>query len=700
MDSSVGTPEVSIIVPVYNTEQYLDECLDSLCSQSLENIEIVCIDDGSHDASPLILDDRAKMDKRIRVIHQANAGVSRARNVGLEASRGRFILFVDSDDYIAAQTCEKLCLVANSNHADIVVFGGESFPSVDWIDRCFNVSNAVRKDPFQALFHEPGSYPLMCNKLYSRALIAENHMRFNEDLVLGEDNAFQFCIFPHARCVAFCQDRFYYYRCEREGSAINLLHSEVEKKVALHFEVVKYVVSQWAQYRIIEKHGSDLVSWLTDFLYDDVKDLSFDARLAFAQKFKTFCADNKLSVFMNDDNPFFEKCRFMSISEDEVLVEPVFSVVAIALPGASCMQKGFQAFSSQWESRIEILCIDWGENDTLTAELMTCIDSDNRARLIGSDEEAVVRAVREARAPYILFADLNDEYEPDTVSETLEHTSGIDADIITFRNTFHGLRTQSAERLLRSFEVSHRGISPEEPIRKWFSPEDYPARLFNFSSLSYKNKVFRRDYLLSGGLQGLGEDDIAFALLNACRIVPMEKYFVQIGPHYEKDNSLAEKAGAKLFDTLSNLRNRLIKEDMFSICERTFVNAVLASYFAYFDSLRTKESVLAFYPWFVRALNELIPLEKYDKSWFYDREDFEQTLAIRKNPADRYLRARNFERIDDLQQYVRFLEDVNYRQGKEISEFYGSISYKTGRAVTLLPRTAVALLKRIKHRCL
>lgn len=113
--------KVSIVVPVYNVENFLPDCLDSLVSQTLKEIEIICINDGSTDNSPKILEEYAKKDPRIQVIHQENSGVSYTRNKGLEHVRGEYTGFVDSDDWVDLDFFEKLYKTAQKHDADIAV---------------------------------------------------------------------------------------------------------------------------------------------------------------------------------------------------------------------------------------------------------------------------------------------------------------------------------------------------------------------------------------------------------------------------------------------------------------------------------------------------------------------------------------------------------------------------------------------------
>ena len=117
-----NSPFVSIIVPVYNVEQYLPRCVDSLINQTYQNIEIILVDDGSPDNCGKICDEYAKQDQRVKVIHKPNGGLSDARNVGIENSQGDYLMFIDSDDWIELNTCEILYNASINYEADVIVF--------------------------------------------------------------------------------------------------------------------------------------------------------------------------------------------------------------------------------------------------------------------------------------------------------------------------------------------------------------------------------------------------------------------------------------------------------------------------------------------------------------------------------------------------------------------------------------------------
>ena len=119
----ISKPKVSVIVPVYKTEKYLDECLESIENQTLREIEIVCVNDGSPDNSIDILENHKRKDGRIKIINQENAGISMARNAGIKNSKGEYVLFLDSDDLISPKLCEIAYNKAKENKdADIVQF--------------------------------------------------------------------------------------------------------------------------------------------------------------------------------------------------------------------------------------------------------------------------------------------------------------------------------------------------------------------------------------------------------------------------------------------------------------------------------------------------------------------------------------------------------------------------------------------------
>lgn len=176
---------ISIIVPVYNAEKTLDRCVASLLGQSYENIEILLVNDGSKDGSLELCRRYAEQDSRIRVIDKENGGVSSARNAGLDAAKGRWIMFCDSDDWAEPDWCR--CMQENHIPGDLTVCGicREDVPREDH-------PHPTEVAERRYYLHYP---MLMCapyNKIFERAVLEEYHIRFKRELSLGED--FVFCL--------------------------------------------------------------------------------------------------------------------------------------------------------------------------------------------------------------------------------------------------------------------------------------------------------------------------------------------------------------------------------------------------------------------------------------------------------------------------------------------------------------------------
>lgn len=223
-------PLVSIVVPVYNVEDRLDRCVCSLVNQTYEKLQIILVDDGSKDRSGAICDEWASKDSRVNVIHQVNAGVSCARNAGLDAAKGRFVAFVDSDDYVDPQMYGTMIREAMEHQADQVccclcnvypsgeqqekhAFGHQTILDAQvYSELILSMVTPEQTGKKARLLQSP------CNKLYRLEIIRQNHIRFDTELPYAEDWLFNLNYYRFARCVSFIPDSFYYYDRTTEGS--------------------------------------------------------------------------------------------------------------------------------------------------------------------------------------------------------------------------------------------------------------------------------------------------------------------------------------------------------------------------------------------------------------------------------------------------------------------------------------------------
>lgn len=217
---------VSVIVPCYNVAPYVDECMSGLAEQTLGPMEIICVDDGSTDGTLELLYRWREKDNRLRVISQSNAGVSAARNAGLDAAEGKYVGFVDPDDRVDRRMFSRLLGAAEKNDADVVVCGCREFVEKDGVavhEGGWSPDDEFYPEERVEQFRR-GSAWCRCvgpvyNKLVRRSLVEEHSLRFVVGLKEGEDLAFLLMLLPFAPRLRTLSDRFYHYRRERPGSA-------------------------------------------------------------------------------------------------------------------------------------------------------------------------------------------------------------------------------------------------------------------------------------------------------------------------------------------------------------------------------------------------------------------------------------------------------------------------------------------------
>lgn len=202
---TIVLPLISVIIPVYNVEKYLSQCLDSVIGQTYQNLEIIIIDDGSTDNSGKMCDIYAQKDPRVQVIHQNNAGVSAARNMGLKTAKGAYIGFVDADDYIRPDMYEYLYQLITQDNANIAMCNWYS----DGLSVTNPINTAYRLIPASEIFVY-GHYPNPVNKLF-RAKLLENQW-FDPEITYGEDAFFIFELIKKGGMIALGNGNKYYYR--------------------------------------------------------------------------------------------------------------------------------------------------------------------------------------------------------------------------------------------------------------------------------------------------------------------------------------------------------------------------------------------------------------------------------------------------------------------------------------------------------
>lgn len=272
MSDNLEKEKISVIVPVYNVEKYLDECLSSIVNQTYKNLEIICINDGSTDNSLKILERYQDKDKRITIINQENHGVSYARNVGINLAKGSYISFVDPDDIIALNTYET-AINKMEHDVDILIWGYNSLPNSAWWAWAGISPNLVcNTQTAKAFFEGKNVSVVVWNKLYKISMLKENALKFDENLSVSEDVEFNMLGFPMAKKIQFISDKLYNYRIKREGSLTDThKQNNLAKNHRIMFETV---LKKWKNVDILNDYSTEVLSFFTSMSYNVIKSMN------------------------------------------------------------------------------------------------------------------------------------------------------------------------------------------------------------------------------------------------------------------------------------------------------------------------------------------------------------------------------------------------------------------------------------------
>ena len=242
---------VSIIVPIYNVERYLDRCMQSLLHQTLHDIEIILVDDGSPDQCPRMCEEYAQQDSRIKVIHKENGGLGFARNAGLEIATGEYVAFCDSDDFVEENMYEKLYEEAISSDADVVFSNffteskrGKWIASQEVKERTKWKGKEIEEFMLDMVASAPyvkqeRKYQMsVWHSIYRKSILEDHHIRFySEREVLSEDFPFQMEYLKHAQKVVYLPQAFYHY-CSNETSLTHSFNPDKFQRIQKLYDIM------------------------------------------------------------------------------------------------------------------------------------------------------------------------------------------------------------------------------------------------------------------------------------------------------------------------------------------------------------------------------------------------------------------------------------------------------------------------------
>lgn len=270
--------KVSVIVPVYNTAEYLPQCLESVMNQTLKEIEIICVNDGSTDDSPQILAGYALKDERIKIIHKENCGLVAARKTGVLAAQGRYVAFVDSDDWIETDMYEQLFQIAEYHQVDMVTCGfflEGNYTTIhkDTVPQGIYEGQGMKELRNQAIYnleeHSSGLKASLCYKLFQKELIQGVQCKIPDEITMAEDKMCLLTALLKCRSVYVYHKSFYHYRI-RANSMVNTGSEEYLLKV---YAVYKYLKELYQDRLFTPNMRKQSEIYIMELLYKGVNTL-------------------------------------------------------------------------------------------------------------------------------------------------------------------------------------------------------------------------------------------------------------------------------------------------------------------------------------------------------------------------------------------------------------------------------------------
>lgn len=305
-------PIVSVVIPVYNVEKYLNQCLDSVLNQTLQNIEVICVNDSSTDGSLAILEEYAKKDERVIVVTQPNSGAGAARNKGLSLAVGKYLSFLDSDDFFEPDMLELACKKAEEDRADFVVFQSDQyyadkkkFVEVSWTLREKEIP------PYTPFSHRQMTDNIFkvfvgwaWDKLYNREFVLRNRLQFQEQRT-SNDLLFVFSAVALAKRISIVKKVLAHQRRDAKDS----LSKTRENSWHCFYDALTALRDRLKAEGLYEELEKDFINYALHFSLWNIRTLAEPTKSMLVQKMKKeWFAE--LGIYGKEARYFYNKCEY------------------------------------------------------------------------------------------------------------------------------------------------------------------------------------------------------------------------------------------------------------------------------------------------------------------------------------------------------------------------------------------------------
>ncbi|MCD8232300.1 MAG: glycosyltransferase [Clostridiales bacterium] len=609
--------KLSIIIPVYNAENYLHQCLDSVLGQSLREIEVICVDDGSTDRSRDILEEYAAKDSRVRILCQRNRYAGAARNYGMSVAEGEYLHFLDADDYVMDYAYEAIYRMAKENHLDCLKFRSIPFDATKK-ETIYNpiylfaraerndFNRLLRADTDDVLYHIS---VVPWNGIYRRAFLQKYKIQFNT-LFCINDRSFYWRVITNAEHIMLSRDRLVVHRVGQSGSLVG--------KRARHFDCqfqsVKITSDQLERdeicpevcRQVMKSEFSDLQTWFRRFYHDaqygerilhDTEQFVNNYGGLFSELLNEMYQAS-LKRVLNADSPaapalpepvFYDSCPSPKIS----IIIPVYNV-------QKYLHECLDSVTKQTLVEIEIICVDDGSADGSGIILKEYAAVDKRIRILEQENRyagaARNQGIRSAGGEYLLFLDADDFFDSTLCEKTWQRAKETNADIVLFGAKGYDTLTG---RFIAKPSFFRRNMLPADPV---FSRKDIPDKILVLTTPNPWLRLVRREFVLRENLwfQEIRHSNDIYFSLTSLAVADLVSYVDEDLVYYRTGYSgnlqnTKDRMPTLFADAYEAVYDELTKRGIFSEVEKSFADRMLFSCIHNLSTVKTESAWMKIY---------------------------------------------------------------------------------------------------------
>lgn len=675
METNIS-PKVSVIIPVYNVERYLHQCLESVVSQTLNDIEIIIVNDGSTDNSLEIINRFAQKDNRIKVISQENGGYAKAVNKGLSIACGEYIAEIDSDDYINLNMYSKLYDIAIKNDIDIVAGRYAEFVGKDQTFKMFPISFVPeqyenRKLSVEEIYKDNKlellGFTAIWSAIYKRSLIVDHDIKLNENVKCYNDNGFWFRTRAVAKSIYYDSEIMYFYRVDVAGQTIKKMNERYPMLID-EFEDIK---CQYQKMGIWKENANfwfrHLVNNVLYFVLPKIETRTMAPFInAVKSKIISFRKKEKLLPGTIDDFAYNLINILETEGTDKFLSEYIksrykVSVIMATYNGARFLDSTIPQILNQTLKDIELILVNDGSTDE-SLQIMQKYQYDFRVRIINLEKNkgqsgARNEGFKHAIGQYVIFLDCDDEFNHELLGKLYWHMNEYKLDICMTGYTVHNCRNYK--------EYSN-----------YFS--DFPNEVFAGASLDSQkfnqivgwnwDKMYRREFLLENALlfpedMHISEDALVAypAVLLAKRMFVLKESLITYNEF--GSNSVSSKMDRYIDDNFKyydRMYEFLDKHNLLLTHEKHFINMfVNHSIFSFTNLIKTENGKINFFDKIIGECVEKFKISSRLPMNYFDNDYFANEYKILRRMM-KYKPGQYKQYLSDLESIPLELDDYKF----------------------------------------